>query len=1018
MDSTVNSDRLQDRGAEWHKWDLHIHTPASVEQYYGDKQQEQTWEAYLKALENLPPEVKAVGINDYFTIDGYKRVVAARESGRLPNLELILPVVELRIKAFAGSSKLKKINFHVVFSNDLTIEEIESFFLLELKTELKLGENEFYRGGLAGDARLTKLGERYLSSLPDDVKPDDSPLTAGFSQAAVDVDDVYKTLQGSLFKGKYLTALGINEYRQHRWEGAGGAQKMDLGHRCHFFFAASPSVQDYEKHVAKNRKSGIHTRILNCSDAHYYADSGQPNRLGTSNTWIKADLTFEGLVRAISCFDRRVFVGNIPPKVEKVRDNQTKYIRSVEIRKIEDSSLKEVWFDCEIPLNTDLVAIIGNQGQGKSALTDVIALCGDTKTTLFSFLSPDKFRDANKADEFYARLVWEDGSESEPKRLGDHVDPQSVERVRYVPQGFFESATNETNVEESGSFYGEIKKAIFSHIPKEDKLDRLSLDELLNHVTGPVRSKLSDLRQELHALNRTIRELEEETSEDALDSLRRREQIKVGEVRSLRDAEPQAVEAPEGISDLQDNLTLLHESAEDIEKEISDTQSRRGNLKRKRVVLSQGIDTLKNQENKIVQVSQRLQGELDNEGLEINAEALIWLETDPSYLEDAILEIDDELGALEDLLNPNNSAGLTAKLRSIGKEITGITDVLEGISKEFQDYQDRHRHWSDSLKSLTSDINNRNSLAWLRDRIEKVENLLPQKLEGLKEERLAKTTQIHEALLEQADHFKRLTEPIRSFIESNELTRDLYKISFEITLSHKYLEGKVFDIVSQGAGTFVGKKQGRQRLNDIVRQYDVESTDGVIDLAKEIEHCLHWNVKNDPPTQVDIESVLKQGHDAVELYDLLYGLTYLSPQYEISLNNKPLRRLSPGERGILLLVFYLVIDQGDEPLIIDQPEGNLNNQSIYERLVPVFTAAKNRRQVIIVTHNPNIAVVCDAEQIIHANIDPTSGYAVSYTSGSLENPSFNRLAVDLLEGTSEAFSARRDTYDGGIARRA
>ena len=50
--------------------------------------------------------------------------------------------------------------------------------------------------------------------------------------------------------------------------------------------------------------------------------------------------------------------------------------------------------------------------------------------------------------------------------------------------------------------------------------------------------------------------------------------------------------------------------------------------------------------------------------------------------------------------------------------------------------------------------------------------------------------------------------------------------------------------------------------------------------------------------------------------------------------------LSPGERGILLLVFYLVIDRGDEPLIIDQPEGNLNNQSIVDNLVPVFVAAK------------------------------------------------------------------------------
>ncbi len=54
------------RGAEWHKWDLHIHTPASVVHHYGDSQQDKTWERYIRALEGLPPEIKAVGISDYF----------------------------------------------------------------------------------------------------------------------------------------------------------------------------------------------------------------------------------------------------------------------------------------------------------------------------------------------------------------------------------------------------------------------------------------------------------------------------------------------------------------------------------------------------------------------------------------------------------------------------------------------------------------------------------------------------------------------------------------------------------------------------------------------------------------------------------------------------------------------------------------------------------------------------------------------------------------------------------------
>ena len=76
-------------------------------------------------------------------------------------------------------------------------------------------------------------------------------------------------------------------------------------------------------------------------------------------------------------------------------------------------------------------------------------------------------------------------------------------------------------------------------------------------------------------------------------------------------------------------------------------------------------------------------------------------------------------------------------------------------------------------------------------------------------------------------------------------------------------------------------------------------------------------------------------------------------------------------------------------------------------VVPVFLAAKERRQVIIVTHNPNLAVVCDAEQIVHCRLDIHDGYRLRYESGALENPKFNQLSLDVLEGTAQAFEARR-----------
>ena len=121
-------------------------------------------------------------------------------------------------------------------------------------------------------------------------------------------------------------------------------------------------------------------------------------------------------------------------------------------------------------------------------------------------------------------------------------------------------------------------------------------------------------------------------------------------------------------------------------------------------------------------------------------------------------------------------------------------------------------------------------------------------------------------------------------------------------------------------------------------------------------------------------------------------------------------QLSPGERGTLLLVFYLLIDRRTDPLIIDQPEENLDNGTIARLLVPAIRFAKEQRQLLMVTHNPNIAVVCDAEQVVHAEVDKTDGNRVTYTSGSIEDPEITRLIVDVLEGTKPAFDLRDDKY--------
>jgi ABC-type cobalamin/Fe3+-siderophores transport system ATPase subunit len=147
-----------------------------------------------------------------------------------------------------------------------------------------------------------------------------------------------------------------------------------------------------------------------------------------------------------------------------------------------------------------------------------------------------------------------------------------------------------------------------------------------------------------------------------------------------------------------------------------------------------------------------------------------------------------------------------------------------------------------------------------------------------------------------------------------------------------------------------------------------------------------------------------------DFYDFIFGLSYLEPRYTLKLGGKDISQLSPGEKGALLLVFYLLLDPDEIPIIIDQPEQNLDNESVVKLLVDCIRRATIRRQVVIVTHNPNLAVVCDADQIVCIRIDKADGNKITFTSGALEDYPINQTTVDILEGTYPAFDNRRKKY--------
>jgi hypothetical protein len=151
-----------------------------------------------------------------------------------------------------------------------------------------------------------------------------------------------------------------------------------------------------------------------------------------------------------------------------------------------------------------------------------------------------------------------------------------------------------------------------------------------------------------------------------------------------------------------------------------------------------------------------------------------------------------------------------------------------------------------------------------------------------------------------------------------------------------------------------------------------------------------------------------------EVAGWMYSVDHINLEYGIRYNNVHLDQLSSGTKGIVLLLLYLVIDIDDNrPLLIDQPEENLDPNSIFEELVGPFREICKRRQVIIITHNPNLVVNTDADQVIIANMEtPAAGGLplLSYKSGSIENKSIRDLICTALEGGEEAFLDREKRY--------
>jgi hypothetical protein len=166
--------------------------------------------------------------------------------------------------------------------------------------------------------------------------------------------------------------------------------------------------------------------------------------------------------------------------------------------------------------------------------------------------------------------------------------------------------------------------------------------------------------------------------------------------------------------------------------------------------------------------------------------------------------------------------------------------------------------------------------------------------------------------------------------------------------------------------------------------------------------------------KVDIESFLRTKVTHSTLLEWVFGNEHIKLNYGLRYQGAELDKLSPGTKGVVLLILYLAMDSDDtRPLIVDQPEENLDSESIFSLLSHYFRSSKVRRQVIVITHNPNLVVNPDADQVVIATADRKEGSLprFAYKTGSLESSTGIREAVcRILEGGEAAFLQRERRY--------
>lgn len=676
-----------------------------------------------------------------------------------------------------------------------------------------------------------------------------------------------------------------------------------------------------------NYKSKKVTKIK-CSDARKLSG------IGAQFTWIKADPTFDGLKEIIFEPDERVKIQEESPH----KDKSKIFFDSIKL----SGSNNFILPDLEIPLNRELIALIGGRGSGKSALLDS-----------FAFLNEEHLKlDQNSKKKIIEYYRTNEGR-TEPR-----------------PSFTMETVLIDKNGQQSGS-----KKALSEKTNLE--LPFLYLGQ----------ERLSGIATNDFELTRTICDLI-------------------------------------GIDINEIGKEVLTSKARDILGDIDNTQQRIKDIvqRYKELGYTEDLDLerwITDYLSKLTEQQKRLSSKETKEILdEINKKTEKGLK-----LKELKERANSLFLGLRDIKITQEIAAFNHSIRELYPEHVGV-DVID-VSRQSKVLEDMQKKMEEDMVKLREEImvfkkalvqqgikEDVNTLLQASENLQRqinnigkdVENYKQSKrqLSTLHEERNRILRQISESLIMLRDAItKAFTDFKNSRSDSLLEEREL----FEKIIQGIDIEGRVeFNFRAFSKRVLESYIDNRKISNeaDLKKMIAGINEDGT---AKEItfENLTQWIQS---ANLAEHKCFSRDGIKGITYYIFTEWTDFIGVKAVAKLNGKATEVLSIGQRGTLLLKVYLATATAKQVFVIDQPEDNLDNNFIMNELVPLIRKAKQSRQIIMSTHNANLVVNADAEQVIVARLD----LGLSYLTGSIENPEINKNIRDILEGGEEAFRQRERKY--------